>query len=155
MRIVLSLVAVSVIAFNALGASPSDEASRKAELQKAVDTFGRAFLEADVPALGLLLADNYVHVNGTSGNVLNRTDWLDWVASRRAQIDNEELQVTEYRIEDVEAVIHGDTAIVIGTVFSSQVTGGEFTTSRIRFTNTWLYRDAKWLRAAFHDSALP
>ena len=155
MRTVFSLIAVSVIAFNAHGASPPDEARRKAELQEAVDRFGRAYLEADVPVLRLLLADNYVHVNGSSGNVLNRSVWLDWVGSRRAQIDNEELQITEYRVEDVESVIHGDTAIVIGTVFSSQLTDGVFTTSRIRFTNTWLYRDAKWLRASFHDSALP
>ena len=123
MRTVFSLIAVSVIAFNAHGASPPDEARRKAELQEAVDRFGRAYLEADVPALRLLLADNYVHVNGSSGNVLNRSDWLDWVRSRRAQIDNEELQITEYRVENVESVIHGDTAIVIGTEFFESAYG--------------------------------
>jgi hypothetical protein len=155
MRIVLSLIALSVIALNALGASSSEEANRKAELQEAVDAFGRAFLEADVSTLRGLLAENYVHVNGRSGNVLNRNDWLEWVESRRAQIDSKELQITEYRIEDVRTVIHGNTAIVTGTIFSKQVTGGEFRTSRIRFTNTWLYRDARWLRAAFHDSPVP
>ena len=155
MRIVLSLIAIAAIAFNALGASHSETVDREVELRKAVDTFGRAFLEADVPSLRLLLTDNYVHVNGGSGNVLNRTDWLNWVESRRAQIDSKELQITEYRIEDVRTVIHGDTAIVIGTIFSSQVTGGKVGTSRIRFSNTWLYRDAKWLRAAFHDSPVP
>jgi len=155
MRIVLSLIAMSAIALNALGASPSEKVDREAELRKAVDTFGRAFLEADVPALRLLLTDKYVHVNGRSGNVLNRSEWLNWVESRRAQIDSKELQITEYRIEDVRTIIHGDTAIVIGTIFSSQVTGGEVGTSRIRFSNTWLYRDARWLRAAFHDSPVP
>lgn len=155
MKIVLSLTAVLLLALNALGASPSEKADREAELREAVDAFGHAFLEADVAALRLLLTDNYVHVNGRSGNVLNRADWLRWIESRRAQIDSKELQITEYRIEDVTTFIHGDTAIVTGTVFSSQVAGGEFSASRIRFSNTWLYRDAKWLRAAFHDSPVP
>lgn len=155
MRIVFSLIALLLIEMNVLGASGPDETGRKAELQKAVDSFGLAYREADIPVLRELLAEDYVHVNGTSGSVLNQDDWLAWIESRHTQIGKGELQITEYRVEDVKTVIHGDTAIVTGKVFSSQVSSGEVTNSKIRFTNTWLYRDQKWLRAAFHDSALP
>lgn len=155
MRMLLSLIGVSVLALNAFGASPSEDADREAELHSAVNTFGQAFLEADVPTLQLLLTKNYVHVNGGTGNVIGQAEWLNWVTSRRAQIESGELRITEYRIEETKTAIHGDTAIVVGMVFSSYVTGGELKTSRIRFTNTWLYQDGKWLRAAFHDSTIP
>lgn len=154
MKRMLSMIAVSIFAFDALGAPMPEETSREAELRDAVHTFGQAFLEADVPTLRGLLTEDYVHVNGGSGNVLGRGEWLDWVKARRAQIEREELRITEYRIEDLSIVSHGNTAIVVGTVFSRQVSGGESSTSRIRFSNTWLYQKGKWRRAAFHDSPL-
>jgi hypothetical protein len=74
--------------------------------------------------------------------------------ARRARIENGELSITEYRIEDLSVVIHGDTAIVVGTVISSQVTGGATSTNRVRFSNTWLYSNSTWRRVAFHDSPI-
>ena len=154
MKIVLYMAVVSVLALDSLGAPLSDEAVREAELRSAVQAFGRAYVEADVSELGLLLTENYVHVNGSTGNVLGREDWLEWVTSRRAQIETGELRILEYRIEDVAIVSHDTTAIVVGTVYSSQLTGDVSSTSRVRFSNTWLYRNEKWIRASFHDSPI-
>ena len=154
MKIVLYMAVVSVLALDSLGAPLSDEAVREAELRSAVQAFGRAYVEADVSELGLLLTENYVHVNGSTGNVLGREDWLEWVSSRRAQIETGELRILEYRIEDVAIVSHDTTAIVVGTVYSSQLTGDVSSTTRVRFSNTWLYRNEKWIRASFHDSPI-
>ena len=154
MKIVLYMAVVSVLALDSLGAPLSDEAVREAELRSAVQAFGRAYVEADDSELGLLLTENYVHVNGSTGNVLGREDWLEWVSSRRAQIETGELRILEYRIEDVAIVSHDTTAIVVGTVYSSQLTGDVSSTSRVRFSNTWLYRNEKWIRASFHDSPI-
>jgi len=136
------------------GAALTEEVDREAEVRAAVNAFGRAYLEADVPTLKSLLTENYVHVNGRSRNVLNREDWLLWVKSRRSEIENGELVISDYRVEDVKVALDGNTAIVIGMVFLSQARNGNSRTSRIRFSNTWLYREGKWRRAAFHDSPL-
>ena len=154
MKIVSPIVTAVVLAQVALGASVPGEAAPEAELRAAVEAFGRAFREADVQTLGRLLSDNYVHVNGSSGDVLGRSDWLAWMEARRARIENGELSITEYRIEDLSVVIHGDTAIVVGTVISSRVTGGATSTNRVRFSNTWLYSNSTWRRVAFHDSPI-
>ena len=124
------------------------------DMRSVPEAFGRAFREADVEQLERLLSDNYIHVNGGSGNVLSRETWLEWVASRRAEIESRELNITEYRIEDVAIVMHGNTAIVVGTVFSSQVKSGALSTLRVRFSNTWIYENSEWRRAAFHDSPI-
>lgn len=150
----LALTVSLILTATAQGASPADEGGREAELRIAIEAFGQAFREADVQELERLLSDEYVHVNGGSGNVIGREDWLEWVKSRRAEIDGGELFITEYRIEDLRIIFHGDTAIAVGAVFSRQVRNGESSTLRIRFSNTWLYEDSKWRRAAFHDSPI-
>jgi ketosteroid isomerase-like protein len=155
MRTCLAIAIVVVVTPIAMGVSLAEERGREAELRIAIEAFGRAFREADVQGLERLLSDDYVHVNGGSGNVIGRDDWLEWVAARRAEIDSGELLITEYRVEDLSIVFHGNTAIAVGAVFSSQVRNGTSSTLRIRFSNTWLYEDSTWRRAAFHDSAIP
>ena len=127
---------------------------RETEVLTAVKAFGRAYVEADVETLKTLLSEKYIHVNGRSGNVLNRGEWLEWVTSRRMDIKNGKLVVSDYRIEDVEVVLDEETAIVIGVVYSSQIRNGNINTSSIRFSNLWLYRNGAWHRAAFHDSPI-
>ena len=150
-------VSIFLIAFLTLFAHHTalpEEADREAEVRAAVNAFGQAYVEADVPTLEHFLSENYVHVNGGSGNVLNRDNWLKFVKSRRLEIDKGELVVSDYRIEDVKVVLEGNTAIVIGMWYSSQRRNGNSSTSKIRFSNTWLYREGVWRRAAFHDSPL-
>ena len=143
-----------VASITVFGAALAEEVDREAEVRDAVNAFGRAYLEADVPTLKSLLTENYVHVNGRSGNVLNREDWLLWVKSRRSEIENGELVISDYRVEDVNVALDGNTAIVVGMVYLSQTRNGNSRTAKIRFSNTWLYREGEWHRAAFHDSPL-
>jgi ketosteroid isomerase-like protein len=151
----VSIFLITFITLIAPRTALPEEADREAEVRAAVNAFGHAFVEADVPTLEHYLSENYVHVNGGSGIALNRDDWLKFVKSRRVEIDNGELVVSDYRIEDVKVVLDGNTAIVIGMVYSSQSRNGNSNTSKIRFSNTWLYREGVWRRAAFHDSPLP
>lgn len=137
------------------GTAMAEEIDREGEVRSAVDQFGSAFVEADVPTLESLLSENYVHVNGRSGDVLNRDDWLNWVKSRRTEIEKGELKFCDYRIEDLIIVVDEDTATVVGTVVLCMNRNGTSSTSRIKFSNTWLYRKGEWRRSAFHDSPLP
>ena len=150
-----SIVLIAILSLTAFNAIEANGMDREAEVRDAVNTFGRAFAEADVATLKSLLHENYVHVNGRSGNVLNRAEWLEWVTSRRAEIQSGELVVNDYRIKDLQIVLGEATAIVVGVVVSSQTKNGNSTESRIRFTNLWVYRKGGWIRSAFHDSAIP
>ena len=150
-----SIVLVAILSLTVFMAVESNGMDREAEVREAVDAFGRAFAEADVATLKSLLHENYVHVNGRSGNVLNRAEWLEWVTSRRREMQSGELVVNEYRIKDLQIVLSEATAIVVGVVISSQSRNGKSTESRIRFTNLWVHRKGGWFRAAFHDSAIP
>jgi len=129
--------------------------NREKEVQAAFENFSRAFLEADVEALGNALTTDYVHINGRSGTVINRDDWLSWVKTRRKELENKELQISDYRVEDVVIKTYENTAIVTGVVYSSGERNGEAFAFQVRFTNTWILMDGTWYRAAFHDSPLP
>jgi ketosteroid isomerase-like protein len=148
---ILVITAALVVSASAI-AEPAD---KEGEVRDAVRTFGLAYVAADTLTLKSLLANDYVHVNGGTGTVLNRDDWLAWVKSRRAAMEKGTLKVEDYRIEDVEISLIGNVAIVVGRVISSTREDGVLRSSELRFTNTWVYREGSWRRALFHDSPMP
>ena len=152
---ITSSVFIVCMALLVSGPAMAEETNRDAEVRAAVDEFGRAFVEADASTLKSLLSENYIHVNGRSGNVLSRDDWLKFVKFRRTEIEKGELEFCDYRLEDVRIAVDEDTATVVGTVVVCMNRNGSSNTSKIGFSNTWLYREGIWRRAAFHDSPLP
>jgi ketosteroid isomerase-like protein len=133
----------------------AQQASRTDEVRAAVSEFGRAFVEAGVSVLEILLAEHYIHVNGRSGSVLNRNEWLSWVESRRKELNTGNLLINAHSVEDVQVQVYGEAAVVTGVVHSSGQRKGSMFTSRVRFTNLWVMQGGAWRRAAFHDSPLP
>jgi tetratricopeptide (TPR) repeat protein len=138
-------------------AAGSSEAkgSREKKVRSAVSSFGRAYQAADVVALQALLTKDYVHVNGNSGSVLNRDEWLSWVKSRREELDSGDLIIGAYEIENLSVEFYGDAAMVRSTVVSTgQRKKGKPFASRIRVTNVWVESDGAWRRAAFYDASV-
>lgn len=135
--------------------SNNDKPTSEREVRAAVTKFGQAFLDADVEILESLLTSDYIHVNGGSGNVLKRSEWLDWIKSRRTELKTGQLIIDEYNTKDVVVKLYENAAIVTGTVYSSGNHDGKPFASHVRFTNTWGLIDGVWRRAAFHDSPLP
>ena len=130
-------------------------ALKVSDVRASFDKFNQAFLEADVAILETLLAKNYVHVNGGSGNVINKQSWLKWIAFRRAEVDSGDLIIDTYEVNDIKIQIFGETAVVTGIVKSTGKRQGKPFNLSIRFTNVWLMEDGILRRAAFHDSHLP
>ena len=126
----------------------------EAEVRAAVVLFGDAFVEADISILEDLLEENYIHINGSSGNVLDRDEWLRWVESRREELESGVLVVADYRIEELAIEIHGKAAVVVGVAVSKGTRHGVPNDSQVRFTNVWVHREGAWRRAAFHDTPL-
>jgi len=133
---------------------PSKNNNHEKAVRAAVEGFSRAFLEADVETLEKILTNDYVHINGRSGTVLDRNEWLTWMQTRGKEMENRELQISEYRVEDLTVKIYENAAIVTGVVVSSGTQKGDPFSSRVRFTNTWILVEGMWYRAAFHDSPL-
>jgi len=129
-------------------------AEAEVELRDAVTRFGRAFREARVATLDSLLTDDYVHVDGGSASVLDRTSWLEWVGSRRARIVSGELRYDGYRVGDLRIHLHGEAAVVTGVVHARGRDGEEPFASVVRVTNLWVRQEGLWRRAAFHDTPL-
>ena len=95
------------------------QTSREHEVRIVVSAFSRAFVEADVSVLQTLVTEDYVHVNGRSGNVLNRGEWLNWIVSRRAKLDSGELVIKTYTVAEVKVQLYREAAVATGVVRSS------------------------------------
>ena len=144
-----TLLITGMILLQTMRLDPSDD------VKAAVQSFGEAYVAADVVVLESLLADPYMHVDGSSGTVVDCATWLDWVATQRSALDNGTLVIESYEVEDLIVRMRRDSAITTGIVRSTGVRDGEPFATAIRFTNLWVLEGEEWKRALFHDSALP
>lgn len=55
---------------------------------------------------------------------------------------------------DLKVTVFGDTAIATGTFSGKGTNAGKPVDARVRFTDTWVMADGKWLCVATHDSTL-
>lgn len=116
-------------------------------------TFIEAFQAANADVLAAMLTDDYVHT-GPTGIVSNKTEWLNWIGSRRAEIEAGTFSYDTYEIEDLSVRVSGDTAIITGLNKAAGTRSGEPFSFQIQFTNVWIRQSGVWLRTAFHDSRL-
>ena len=130
-----------------LPAQTSPEATVRAQ----VDAFAAAFRDADADRLKALLATDYVHTNGGS-RPLTADQWLTYVRTRRDAIAAGRLVVTTYQNSELDIRVHGDAAIVTGVNVSEGTENGAPFRRALRFTQLWVLRHGRWLRAAFQDA---
>ena len=124
------------------------------DLEKAVMDFGEAFAKADVEQCQSMLHPDYMHVNGSSGSVIGATKWLAWLETRRKDLENGKYVLDSYEVRDLQFQVFGDVAYVTGVVASSGKDAKGSFQSTLRFSNVWVKYEGRWLRAAFHDSAV-
>jgi uncharacterized protein (TIGR02246 family) len=61
---------------------------------------------------------------------------------------------TSAEYTDLKVTVFGHTAIATGTFTGKGTTAGKPVDSQVRFTDTWVMADGKWLCVATHDSLL-
>jgi len=149
-RIGISCLLTFCLGFVPQTASP--RANPQEEVEAAIAAFDRAFRAADVAALDALLTEGYVHINGRSGALLSRAEWLRWVGSRRAALDSGELVIESYEVRQLSIRMYERAAVVTGEVESSGLRDGSPFSSVVRFSNFWVLDGGRWRRAAFHDT---
>lgn len=123
------------------------------QVQDAVARFGDAFVAADVAVLELLLSDDYIHTNST-GSVLNKQQWLEYIKSRRADLESGRLKMESYKNTDLRIRVYEEAAIVTGTNVAKGKREDKQFVTELRFTHLWVRQRGQWKRAAFHDSAI-
>jgi hypothetical protein len=128
---------------------------QRAALHAALQAFSGAFLRADAEGLDTLLTADYLHTNGGTGTVLNKSQWLEFIRGRGAELRSGRLQVQRYQAANQEIRWYEGVAVVSSQVVSEGRRDGAPFESRLQVTQVWVRLAGRWWRAAFHDSPLP
>ena len=115
------------------------------------EAFANAYRNVDLHRLDAMLADEYLHINN-GGKPLDKTAWMNWNRQRRQWLDAGQLKIDRYDTDEIQIVVKGDTAVIVGRIQSAGTRQGKPFEVDIRFTNVWVKRGGIWLRLAFHDA---
>ena len=150
-NIVLNLIFIGLLACNSKEepVNYQDDPS----LKNSINIFNNAFKIADVKSLDSLLANDYLHTNGTN-RAFGKKKWLDYISQRRQDIVSGKLQIIDYAMDQIEIQKYEHTAVVAGRVASTYILDGEEKSSQFRVTHLWVVEDGIWKRAAFHDGKI-
>jgi uncharacterized protein (TIGR02246 family) len=111
-------------------------ADSRQQIELAEEELRQAFLQADVPVLQRLLADEYkvVHVNGRQQN---KAQFIESLESGRAKF-------LSAKVDEMEVRDFGDTAVAIARWTNTIEFKGERHHGQDRVTDVWMKRPAGW-----------
>ena len=128
------------------GAQARDAKQDEREILRAETAVCEAFESGDAAYLRAALDPRFTLVD-SRGTVTNLEQNLQEVQAREPRYET-------FRNHGQSIRIFGDTAIITGITSIKGTAGGEAFAADFRFTDTWLYRDGRWLLAASHASRL-
>jgi len=139
--VVFALIAAATTLSNP---SFTKDADREQAVKTAELARFKANVDADVKALGLLLADDldYVH---SGGDVDTKASFIEALASGRLDYTSVEPTIEKVRIL-------GDIAIVRGTAKVTASNRGSSSENTIGFTDAWIFRDQRWQLTAWRSA---
>ena len=140
-------MSIPVLMLAMASANARSTAQDEREILLAEAALCEAFESGDAAYLRGALDPRFTLVD-SRGTVTNLEQNLDEVEAREPRYE-------EFRNHGQSIRIYGDTAIVTGITSVKGMAGGEAFAADFRFTDTWLYRDGRWLLAASHASRLP
>jgi ketosteroid isomerase-like protein len=110
------------------------------------DEWTRALVRRDGATFDRLLAPQFVYTE--NDQVMTKEELIRAVVSGSDTVESA-------GNEDMQAYVHGNTAVVTGwLVMRGRGAGGQFD-RRFRYTDTWLHRDGRWRVIAAHDYLVP
>ncbi len=154
-RVFLSLIGVTLAACAAEGPprESGNVAASETSLQSAVQAFSDAYAAADVDRVSSLVADPYVHTNGSSAPI-DRAAYMNWNQFRHDKFKSGTWRMDGYDVSDLDIIRFNAMAIVTATVSANGQRDGESWTSHVRTTSVWIDDGGMWKRAAFHDTPI-
>jgi ketosteroid isomerase-like protein len=149
-RIVVTIAMVglcgAVVMRSAIAAEPAGQAL--IDLERA---WSAAFFRHDVAAVGKILADDYVGVDGR-GVVSNKADELAEVAAPEKGAPPPVFQILEESLSDFQVRFFDKVAVVNALNTVQAVFRGNPRTVRYRRTTVWQRDGSSWKCVAFHAS---
>ena len=140
MKIVFFLLLLCSAAFG--GTCPTGQLKDEATLVQVEQTWVRAVEQPDPAALACILADEFEEAD-FDGSLINRSTML--ASATKPSNGHSELV-------DLHVHVYGDVAYVRGIGVNSK--NGR-PAGKTRFTDIFVYRDARWQCVAGHDSRFP
>jgi hypothetical protein len=149
-------------------AAESAAGDTEAELRTTLAERHKASLEGDTEKIAASMTDDYLQTD-ISGFVQNKDTWLKQYFIPLAKL----IKAGKFRWEvydenDIQIRIHGDTAVVIGTLEAkgsgARTDPGQHTwvadpsaafSGKLHFTRVYVRRNGKWMIAALHNSMSP
>ena len=143
--------------FMVLSISPSYSQNKDGSMEKlaqSIKKFNDAFQNADTDILKSMLTENYKHTNGSS-LAIGKDRWLAYIDQRKRDIQNGVLEVVDYKMDQMEIEVYGNTAIVTGRITTSVKKMDQVMEDQYRVTHLWALEGGQWKRAGFHDGKIP
>jgi ketosteroid isomerase-like protein len=135
---------------------PAPDTVAEAEVQKASDTFYRAFYAGDVDTVKRMTRDDYLQTD-VYGNVQDKTSWLaEYYRPLAERIKGGGLKLDNPKPSDFRMRLYGNVAVITGrTTLKSSVVSGQAQERDLRFTQVWVKTDGKWQRGVYHNAFVP
>lgn len=130
----------------ATAATSRDTARDEKEVRRVEAELCNAFEKGDTKTLRRDLDRRFTQVT-SHGEVTDVEQNLAEVAKRDPYYD-------EFRNHDQTVRLYGDAAIVIGITTTKGKTGGESFDMDFKYTDTYIFRDGRWLLVASHATRL-
>jgi hypothetical protein len=142
--------------------------SSEAELRAMMADRHKASLEGDTGKIAASMTDDYLQTD-ISGFVQNKDAWLKQYFVPLAElIKAGKFRWEMYDEKDVQIRIHGDNAVVVGTL-EAKGSGARWDTQqhtwaadpgasfsgKLHFTRVFVRQNGKWILAALHNSMSP
>lgn len=118
-----------------------------ADVEKMEQKRMRAVIEADMPTLNAIYADDFFY-NTSSGPTLTKSEYLLRYASGELKIHSADSEARDIRVYD-------NTALVTGIVHVNLTAKGETKTLHLRYLNVWVKRANGWELVARQGTNLP
>jgi len=120
--------------------------SQESQLVSLERMWSEALVHRDSQALATMIADKFVNTEW-NGEVSDRGKFL-------ADIAEPKFDATSLTIQDVKVTLFSNVAVVIGTYHAKGGYQGKSYDHLGRFTDTWVFADARWQCVASHSSLL-
>ena len=122
-------------------------ADSAADVEKMEQKRLRAVIEADMPTLNAIYADDFFY-NTSAGPSLTKSEYLPRYASGELKVNAVDSEARDIRIYD-------NTALVTGIAHVTLTTKGETKTVHLRYLNVWMKRANGWVLIARQGTNLP
>ena len=144
MKITFASLVLLTIFFLSIRSSPVNPSADESRLLALENAWNQAQLRHDSKALDSLVSDTFVYTD-YDGTVMNKAQFL-------ADLRDPTYNATLSTNDGMKVFSYRDMAVVIGRYHTKGIYKHRPFEHYGRFTDTWVYQDAKWQCVASHTS---